>query len=418
MKKLFALVLAAILILSAAAFAETELVFHTDPTTPGTDAGDLLENIGDFEEKTGYTVKFVETPYADIHQKLLTVTMAGGTDYDACFVETDFVTQLAHAGVLEPLDDYIAASDALNIEDYIPSVIERNTVDGVVYAIPQVADVQTMIYNSEILNELGIEAPETIEAFIEYCEKASAAGYIPLALRYDSSAIATQLYGLFLFTDGGSFVKYDEEAGKWVANMDNEIGQKWVENCRRIISTIDGDVLMTMDTTAMYDALNSGKAGATIAGAWLWDSVDEATGEKLVAAAFPKGSGNTVALMSGWNLAVFANSEKKDAAFELLEWKADPVMAIKTTAGLSGRADTEKYIHEVLDQETADRYLEFQALMQYGVGISPTGFTLRGEMTTALNPVFQEVVFSDSMSPADAAKLLNDTIQTVIDENA
>lgn len=330
----------------------------------------------------------------------------------------DFVAQLARAGVLEPLDEYIANSDTLHVEDYIASTIERNTVDGKVYAIPQVADVQTMIYNSEILAELGIEPPQTIEEFIAYCEKASAAGYIPLALRYDSTVIPCQMMGLFLFSDGGSFVAYDEESDLWKANLDNEIGQKWIENCRRIMATIDGDVLVTMDTTAMYDALNSGKAGATIAGAWLWDSVDEALGEKLVAAAFPKGAGDTVALMSGWNLAIFANSEKKDEAFELLEWKADPTMAILTTAGLSGRADTEDYIYDMLDEKTADRYLEFQELMQYGVAISPVGFTLRSEMGTALYPVFQEVTFTDELSVEDAAKLMNDTIQTVIDENA
>ena len=47
MKRLFAIVLALLLVASAA-LAETEIVFHTDPTTPGTDAGKLLENIGDF----------------------------------------------------------------------------------------------------------------------------------------------------------------------------------------------------------------------------------------------------------------------------------------------------------------------------------------------------------------------------------
>lgn len=49
MKRLFAIVLALLLVASAA-LAETEIVFHTDPTTPGTDAGKLLENIGDFSD--------------------------------------------------------------------------------------------------------------------------------------------------------------------------------------------------------------------------------------------------------------------------------------------------------------------------------------------------------------------------------
>lgn len=414
MKKLFSLALALLLMLSAfGALAETELVFHTDPTNPGTDAGLLKEHIADFEAKNpGITVSFVETPFAELHPKLLTVSMGDGSDYDAVFVETDYVAQLARAGVLAPLDDYIAASDALNPEDYIDSAMQRNMVDGTYYAIPQVADVQTMLYNQDVLTELGIETPVTVDDFLAYCEKASAAGYIPLVLRYDSNAIPCQLMGLFLFTEGGSFVK--EEDGKWVANLDNEIGQKWIDTCRKVFATVGGDTLMTMDTTRMYDAFNQGKAGATIAGAWFWDSVDEDAAAKLVAADFPKGAGNIVSLLSGWNLGIFANSAHKDEAFKLLEWKADPEMATLTTAGLSGRKDASEHF----PADKAELYDAFQARMQYGVAVSPVEFTLRSEMAAALLPAFQEATFSDKLSLADAAKLCNDAIQKMIDENA
>ena len=55
--------------------------------------------------------------------------------------------------------------------------------------------------------------------------------------------------------------------------------------------------------------------------------------------------------------------------------------------------------------------------MQYGVAISPVGFQLRSEMTTAFLPVFQQITFDDKTSLSDAAKLANDTIQKVIDDN-
>ena len=65
-------------------------------------------------------------------------------------------------------------------------------VDGKHYAIPQVADVQTAVYNKVVLDALGIkEPPKTIDEFISYCNKAKAGGYIPLALRYDSNVIPT-----------------------------------------------------------------------------------------------------------------------------------------------------------------------------------------------------------------------------------
>lgn len=391
---------------------QQELTILIDGSTEGTDGYLIKQGAEAFAEEYGVTVNFVETPYAEIHQKLMTVAASGGNDFDVVFVETDFVPQMAEAGILEPLDEREAASDVLNWEDFVESTIERNTVGGQVYAIPQVADVQTMIYNQEILTELGFEnPPATIEEFIDYCEKAQTADYLPMAVRYNSTAIPCQLMGLFLFTDGGAFVEQDGDT--WKAALDNEAGVRWVENVRKIFATIDGDTLVTMDDTAMYEALNSGKAGCTIGGAWMYDALNEEVRGKMVTAAFPKGSGEQVALMSGWNLGIFANSEHKDLAFQFLEYKASPEHAGAMTAGLSGRKDAEEYFTD----EQKEYYPQFQELMQYGVGITPVGFQLRSEITTAILPVFQEVTYSDAIPAQEAAAMLNNAVQSAIDEN-
>lgn len=391
---------------------QQELTILIDGSTEGTDGYLIKQGAEAFAEEYGVTVNFVETPYAEIHQKLMTVAASGGNDFDVVFVETDFVPQMAEAGILEPLDEREAASDVLNWEDFVESTIERNTVGGQVYAIPQVADVQTMIYNQEILTELGFEnPPATIEEFIDYCEKAQAADYLPMAVRYNSTAIPCQLMGLFLFTDGGAFVEQDGDT--WKAALDNEAGVRWVENVRKIFAMIDGDTLVTMDDTAMYEALNSGKAGCTIGGAWMYDALNEEVRGKMVTAAFPKGSGEQVALMSGWNLGIFANSEHKDLAFQFLEYKASPEHAGAMTAGLSGRKDAEEYFTD----EQKEYYPQFQELMQYGIGITPVGFQLRSEITTAILPVFQEVTYSDAIPAQEAAAMLNNAVQSAIDEN-
>lgn len=389
-----------------------ELTILIDGSTEGTDGYLIKEGAKGFEEEYGVKVHFVETPYAELHQKLMNVGASGGSDFDVVFVETDFVSQMAKAGILEPLDAYEEKSDVLKWDDFVDSTIERNSVDGSVYAIPQVADVQTTIYNKDVLADLGFaNPPATIEEFIDYCEKAKAKDYLPMALRFNSAAIPCQLMGLFLFTDGGEFVEKDGDG--WKAALDNETGAKWVENVRKIFATIDGDILATMDDTAMYDALNSGKAGCTIGGAWMYDALNDDVREKLITAPFPKGAGEQKALMSGWNLGIFANSENKDLAFQFLEYKADPEHAGAMTAGLSGRKDAEEHFTE----EQKAYYPQFQELMQYGTGISPADFQLRSEMTTAVLPVFQEVTFSGDTPADQAAKMLNDTIQKAIDDN-
>ncbi|WP_195421706.1 ABC transporter substrate-binding protein [Faecalicatena contorta] len=392
--------------------AKEELTILIDGTTEGTDGYLIKQGALEFAKEYDVDVKFVETPYAEIHQKLMNVGASGGSDFDVVFVESDFVAQMGKAGILEPLNEYVEKSESLKWDDFVDSTVERNTLEGTVYAIPQVADVQTTIYNKEILADLGFaNPPATIDEFIDYCVKAKEADYLPMAVRFNSTALPCQLMGLFLFTDNGAFVEKDGDT--WKAALDNETGAKWVENVRKIFSTINADTLVTMDDTAMYDALNTGKAGCTIGGAWMYDALNDDMREKMVTAPFPKGSGDQVALMSGWNLGIFANSEHKDLAFKFLEYKADAENAGKMTAGLSGRKDAEEHFTE----EQKAYYPEFQELMQYGMGITSAEFTLRSEMTTAILPVFQEVTFSDDAAPADAAKMMNDAIQKTIDEN-
>ena len=87
---------------------------------------------------------------------------------------------MGKAGILEPLNEYVEKSESLKWDDFVDSTVERNTLEGTVYAIPQVADVQTTIYNKEILADLGFaNPPATIDEFIDYCVKAKEADYLP-----------------------------------------------------------------------------------------------------------------------------------------------------------------------------------------------------------------------------------------------
>ena len=64
-----------------------ELTILIDGSTEGTDGYLIKQGAKGFEEKYGVKVNFVETPYAEIHQKLMTVGASGGSDFDVVFVE-------------------------------------------------------------------------------------------------------------------------------------------------------------------------------------------------------------------------------------------------------------------------------------------------------------------------------------------
>lgn len=388
----------------------TLTLFHTGDA----DGLALMDNMADFESKNpGVTVEDVVTPFAEYHQKLMTVAASGSDEFDVVFVESDYVAQMGEAGVLEPLNAYVENSETMSWDDYIESVVQRNCIDGTYYAMPQVADVQTTIYNRVVLDALGIDTPpKTQEKFLEYCKQAQAAGYEPLATRYDSNIFPTQHMGLFLQSNGGSFV--EKSGDKWVSTISSEIGKSWLEYCREFCSTINGDNLITMDSSKMISMMEQNKAGCTIAGSWFWDSVNEETAANLVAAPFPEGENGTIALMSGWNLGIFSNSSHKDLAFKMLEWKNDPEIAGPTTAGLSGRKDAEEYFTD----EQKEIMPLFQELMGVGVGMTSPEFEYRSELSTALYPVFQEVAYNDNLSVDEGIQKLDEAIQGVLNEKS
>lgn len=67
------------------------LTILIDGSTEGTDGGLITENIKGFEDKYNVKVNFVETPYAELHQKLMNVSASGGDDFDAVFVELSLI---------------------------------------------------------------------------------------------------------------------------------------------------------------------------------------------------------------------------------------------------------------------------------------------------------------------------------------
>lgn len=90
---------------------------------------------------------------------------------------------MIQGGQVLPVDDALGDAAA----DFNPAMIARMTYDGHLWAIPQMIDMQLLVYRKSLLEEAGIEPPETLDDLI-----AAAA-----ALTTDD------VKGLFLGNDGG-----------------------------------------------------------------------------------------------------------------------------------------------------------------------------------------------------------------------
>ena len=83
-------------------------------------AGRLVERAEEFKAMTGAEIRVAEVPFAEIFQKLLTDWATGTNSIDVGVFASGWGVELVSGGLVENLDDYIAADDKIDVADIAP----------------------------------------------------------------------------------------------------------------------------------------------------------------------------------------------------------------------------------------------------------------------------------------------------------
>ncbi|MBD2462741.1 sugar ABC transporter substrate-binding protein [Oscillatoria sp. FACHB-1407] len=100
-------------------------------------------------------VRWVDVPWADMQSKILTAVSAG-TAPDVVNLNPDFAAQLAGRNAWLELDDQIP--DEVK-QQYLPKIWQASTLDGKSFGIPWYLTSSVAIYNSELLQQAGLDQP-------------------------------------------------------------------------------------------------------------------------------------------------------------------------------------------------------------------------------------------------------------------
>ncbi len=123
------------------------------------------------------TVDNVFVPYDQMNSKLVSAAGAKTGPDIAVFNGAETAT-VALGGALAPLDDYWSSyADAAQFPD---SVIHK--VDGKTYAVQGYVNLLGLWYNADILKEIGVQPPTTIDELESAMAAAKAAGYQGITL--------------------------------------------------------------------------------------------------------------------------------------------------------------------------------------------------------------------------------------------
>ena len=197
----------------------------------GRDQGTILKAMVDdtFTPESGVKVNVeIVDPGA-----LLNAVLAGRGPNVVLSVGADQPVNYALRGAAEDITQFADYEEVLS--HYTPSSYEQYSLDGSIYAVPETQTFNVMFYRKDVLEELGLEVPQTWQELIEMLPTIQGNNLsvgIPSAAGSSGSAAATtavasntpdlSLYFTLMFQNGGDL--YNEAGTK--TTVDNEAGIK------------------------------------------------------------------------------------------------------------------------------------------------------------------------------------------------
>ncbi len=329
MKKLFSLLVAAIMLMGMVGIASADEINYdvTEPTkvvfwhtlNDEDDVALLNRIIEEFQaEHPLITIEPVYyAGYNKINEALAAANVAN-VDVPACaFINVPRLKAYADNGVIENLDPYIEYY-GVDMSDFVQGFLDAMQVDGHQVAFPVMQSGQVAYYNANLLEQLGISFPENWDGMDAYLETVyNATGKPAISLPYWDNAYFYPIYSnlnAYMITtneDGEEVTGLDSKDALAVTKQLREWTEKgWISwfndasTCRAAFTGGDTAGIM-LYTTANYDNMQS-KSEFTVAMA--------------VPPTMKTGKNNQ--LVAGGTFIVPANNDQqiKNAAFQFVNW--------------------------------------------------------------------------------------------------
>jgi raffinose/stachyose/melibiose transport system substrate-binding protein len=262
-----------------AAQERTKITYWFNPPEQGTSCFvDTVITSFNEQSKT-VEVEAISTPNA---WDAARTAIAGGAGPDV--VETpgpSFVFELAKAGQLLPLDDYVSQFSWQ--QSIAPWALSLGKVDGKLYSLPDQVETLVLYYNKTLFQEKGWTPPKTIDELVALSTQIKADGLIPFAHANSEWRPANEWFvGEFINHVAGPQKVYEALTGK--RSWDDPDFVKAIDILNQLQQQghfMGGlDRYYTATFAEIHAALGEGKAAMNIEGSWFVSEINDFFGEK------------------------------------------------------------------------------------------------------------------------------------------
>jgi multiple sugar transport system substrate-binding protein len=131
--------------------------------------GDALQKVVDRFNQSQETIEVKGVANPDAQRQLAAMASSNGFDISDNFGSN--VGSWAAKGILEPLDEYVAA-DQFDTSDFVTATLDQMKYDGKLYALPVAVHTTLLLYNKDLFAAAGIaEPPKTTSQWADAIAK-------------------------------------------------------------------------------------------------------------------------------------------------------------------------------------------------------------------------------------------------------
>lgn len=324
--------------------------------------------IAKFEEETGAKVNMELYAHSDYLEMLQVKLPSESDDYDVIGVDVPLVASYATKGWIAPIDSYFTDDEKAQ---FASSALDAGSWDGVFYCPAMNSSSQLLWYNTELLDEVGVEVPEssvenrlTWEQVVDMAKKTlevvdpdgtkgiGGIAFEQVSRTYQMNQIPNSL--------GGKNIGDDGYTAQGVINDDAWIeGATWYQNLFKDGIALQG---FTADDTGSF--FQAGKIVFLIGGTWTDNNCKNEEMDTYGYAPVPafEGHEDQVGTPTGsWHFGIPVNAKNKDLAAEFIKYMS---IGEGNELWLEANGDVPATIagaDKIMNDENAEEYMKIAA---------------------------------------------------------
>lgn len=311
MKRLLLATASAVLIASAASAQDVTLTMWTENV--GAPEGVFAEEFSAMDN--GITIDVREVRFDDLVAETLR-SFATRTNPDIIAIDNPDHAAFASRGAFLDLSPYVEASDQIDMDNYFDGPRSSLSWDGKPYGIPRASNTIALYYNKDLFREAGLDPDMPPETWDELLDAARALtqpenDVYGIAFSAKASEEGTFQFLPWVQMTGGSFENINADGAA-------EALELWKAFFDEGLTSPDTLTRGQWDSTGTF---NAGNAAMAVSGPWeLGRMSEEADFDWGVALLPTPEGGQRASALGDFNVAIFANTEHPDEAFQFLEY--------------------------------------------------------------------------------------------------